>query len=188
VSTKVTAAGGAYAAQLPLPHGCAVGAQVTVTVKWVGSSTFLKGSVSTSSDVTSPATHPQGLPTAFSTFHGHGQSVDNLFLVRPHQIILDSADGGRLEIHWAHWTSRGASGTGVAHPDHGRYPVTIQASHPIDGTFACLSVVSHGHGRRYDDRLGLGKIFGNTFAWIRVGLLHKRGSGAIPWPRPGCPA
>jgi hypothetical protein len=64
----------------------------------------------------------------------------------------------------------------------------VRASHLLRGRFACLTVTRAPGGGRRVRRYGLGRLGNSTFAWLHVAWLHRRASGATPWPRPGCPA
>jgi hypothetical protein len=108
------------------------------------------------------------------------------FKVRPRDVITDSADGGELVIHWQRWTSRTASGTGRAHPDHGSYPIKVQASQPVGGgytprVFTRLTVTGKLGGRWHRDRLGLGYLGGFSLTWINLRWMNNPASGSIPW-------
>jgi hypothetical protein len=108
-----------------------------------------------------------------------------VFRVRPREITIGPV---KLDLRWSSWTRRGAVATGTAHPVHGHYRVKVHAFHLLRGRFACLTVTrAPGAGRRAR-HYGLGRLGNSTFAWLHVAWLHRRASGATPWPRPGCPA
>ncbi len=181
---------GRFSGRLPLPRGCHAGATLILGARWPGSTTFATSHAVRTVRVSAPSRRGPRLPRLFSRIaHRHGRFHD-LFTVRPRTILIGST---QLTLRWTRWTRRAAVATGVARPAHGhRYPVTVRADHAIAATFACLRVTrgtgTGDGGRARVARYGLGRLGHSTFAWLAVGWLHRRASGARPWPRPGCPA
>jgi hypothetical protein len=123
------------------------------------------------------------LPKLLSTTNGNNIG---LFKVRPRDVIVDSADGGELVIHWQRWTGRTASGTGRAYPDHGSYPIKVQASRPLGGgytprVFTRLTITGELDGRWHRDPMGLGYLSGYSLAWIGLSWMNNPASGSVPW-------
>ena len=118
-------------------------------------------------------------PRMFTTINSSGNGV---FKVRPHSVVTDSADGGELDIHWTRWTATSAAGSGTSHPDHGSYPIRVQASRVIDGYFTRLTVWFKQGSSWRRDRLGLGYLGGISLAWINLTWMRDPQSGSTPWP------
>jgi hypothetical protein len=109
---------------------------------------------------------------------------NNTFKVKPPTIILDSADGGEITIHWTKWTSTVALGTGTAHPDHGSFPVQIRADYPADGDFTYLRLTHNLSGGPYTNVLVLTYSTDgyNDVSWERQDFVETDGCGCSPWP------
>jgi hypothetical protein len=123
-----------------------------------------------------------GLPRLYSTSVLHGETVVNVFKVRPRIAVTDSADGGELVIHWRSWTATRAVGTGRAHPDHGSYPISVTASRPVSGYFTRLTVTGKTGAVWHPDPLGLGYLGGISLTWINLSWMNNPESGSTPWP------
>lgn len=127
------------------------------------------------------AANARSLPRIYSTVARHGEQFSNVFAVRPHEIVVDSADGGELKIRWTSWTSTSASGYGRAFPDHGSYPIIVSASDVIAGQFTHLTVKTTGRGHNYGpDRLELATD-GTVLTWARISRVENSESGLTAW-------
>jgi hypothetical protein len=105
-------------------------------------------------------------PTLFRTLTNHGQTISPVFSVRPRTVVVDSADGGELVIHWTEWTQEAASGFGTAHPDHGVYPIRVRATDPEAGTFLRFKITGRLDGRWRADQLVLASLLDEP-TWAR---------------------
>jgi hypothetical protein len=124
-----------------------------------------------------------GLPRLFSNSVLHGETVSNVFSVRPRSIVVDSADGGELAIHWTQWTDTSASGHGTAHPDHGTYPIAVRVEDVIDGKFTRLTIMAKIGGKAYPpDRMVLADDGTQLLLWADLDWVHNPESGFSPWP------
>jgi hypothetical protein len=179
-----SAAGGHFSGHLPLPRLCIAQDRVNVAAFWAGSPEYRRGEAIGRRDV-DPAGRRASKPLLFSRIVRVGRRYRDVFRVRPREITVGPV---KLEVRWKHWTAREAVATGIAHPVHGRYRVAVRAFRPIRGRFACLTVTRTADARRRTRRYGLGRLGTSTFAWLHARWLHRRASGATPWPRPGCPA
>jgi hypothetical protein len=138
--------------------------------------------LATSVSTASPGARAASLPRIFSTIKLQGEAVINLFPVRPHDIVVDSADGGELVIHWTQWTSSNAYGSGRAHPDHGSYAIKVHAFDNIGGYFTRLTITSNTPAvgvRR--DRMVLCTDDGQSLSWIEWDWAHNPESGFHVW-------
>jgi hypothetical protein len=179
-----SAAGGRFTGHLPLPRLCIAHDRINVAAFWAGSPDYRRGETIDKAIVDS-AGRRTSKPLLFSRIVRVGRRYRDVFRVRPQEITVGPV---KLEVRWKRWTAREAVATGIAHPVHGHYPVSVRVFHPIRGRFACLTVArTAGAGRRVR-RYGLGRLGNSTFAWLHVRWLHRRASGATPWPRPGCSA
>ena len=128
-----------------------------------------------------PAANAKSLPRIYSTVAQHGEQFSNVFAVRPREIIVDSADGGELKIRWTSWTSTSASGYGRAFPDHGSYPIAVNASDVIAGQLTHLTIKATGPGHNYGpDRLELATD-GTMLTWARISWVENPESGLMRW-------
>jgi len=178
------AAHGRFTGHLPLPRLCLAHDRINVAAYWAGSPDYGRGKA-IGRAVVDRAARPASEPLLFSRIVRVRHRYHPVFRTRPREIVVGPV---KLALRWTHWTEREAQATGIAHPDHGRYRVSVRAYHPLRGRFACLTVTrAAGAGRRVR-RYGLGRLGNSTFAWLHVRWLHRRASGATPWPRPGCPA
>lgn len=179
-----TASRGRFRGRLPLPRLCIAHDHITVRVRWAGSPGYAPGRTAGRA-IVDRARSRRTLPLLFGRIVRVGHRFHDLFRVRPRRITVGTTE---LRVRWATWTRREGRGAGVARPEHGSYRVTVRAFHALRGRFTCLIVTrgrgAHRHARRY----GLGRLGPSTFAWLPAGWLHRRASGARPWPRPGCPA
>jgi hypothetical protein len=66
------------------------------------------------------------------------------FAVKPKLLVMDSADGGELQVTWTTWNGTIALGHGTSHPDHGSYPIVVKLSDPEWGTFQRLTITFQG--------------------------------------------
>lgn len=182
-SGSASARSGRFTAHFGLPLGCDAGARLVVRARWAGTAAFAVGHATRTATVTAGRA-PRAGPLLFSRIIRHRRRFHDVFLVRPRSIVIGEVT---LRIRWSRWTQRWARGRGVVREAHRRYPVTVRATRVIGHTFACLAVtrVSAGHART--TRYGLGRLGHSTYAWLSVDWLHRRASGARPWPRPGCP-
>ena len=180
-----TAARGRFSGRLALPRLCIAHDRIRVTVRWAGSPGYAPGRTVGSAIVDRARRRPRALPLLFGRIVRVGRRFRDVFRVRPPRITVGTTE---LRVRWATWTRREARGAGVARPEHGRYRVIVRAFHPLRGRFTCLVVTRGRGGHRHARRYGLGRLGPSTFAWLPAGWLHRRASGARPWPRPGCPA
>lgn len=182
---SATATRGRFTGRVGLPRLCIAHDPITVVAVWAGSRDYGSGRAVGRAVVDPAADRPAIEPLLFSRIVKRGSRFRDVFRVRPREITIGPA---RLDLHWRSWTRHGAVATGIAHPVHGHYRVRVHAFHLVRGRFACLTVTrAPGAGRRAR-RYGLGRLGNSTFAWVHVTWLHRRASGATPWPRPGCPA
>jgi hypothetical protein len=180
-----TASHGRFTAQLALPRLCLAHDRINVSADWAGSPAFTAATAVATAVVDPAAGRTPALPLLFSRIAKVGRRYRDVFEVRPRTIAVGPVE---LVVHWTKWTAQGGRGVGIAHPTHGTYRVAVHAFHPVRGRFACLTV-TRGTGMNPRARhYGLGRLGNVTFAWLHVGWLHRRASGATPWPRPGCPA
>lgn len=127
------------------------------------------------------AANARSLPRIYSTVARHGEQFSNVFAVRPHEIVVDSADGGELKIRWTSWTSTSASGYGRAFPDHGSYPIAVNASDVIAGQLTHLTIKTTGRGHNFGpDRLELA-TYGTGLTWAPISWVENPESGLMPW-------
>ena len=128
-----------------------------------------------------PAARAKSLPRIYSTIVQHGEQFSNVFAICPHEIVLDSADGGKLKIRWTSWTSTSASGRGRAFPDHGSYPIVVSVFDAIAGQFTRLTIKTTGRGHSYGpDRLELATD-GTMLTWAQISWVDNPESGLMPW-------
>jgi hypothetical protein len=99
--------------------------------------------------------------------HNKEKSFSPVFSIRPKVVIVNSADGGELVVHWTQWTKSSATGAGTAHPDHGSFPITIRASDPVHGRFMHLTITTETNGKTEVDHLHLTKVVGTALGWER---------------------
>lgn len=117
-----------------------------------------------------------GVPTAYEGAGVYG--------IRPRSIIVDSADGGELRVHWSRWSSTVASGAGKAYPDHGSFAITVTLRHVIRGTFTRLSIISDLSGRKHVDSMALAyqTSYPSAVSWLDVSWIRNPQSGNSFWP------
>lgn len=180
-----TATGGRFSGRLPLPRLCIAHDHITVTVAWPGNGGFGPGRTSGRAIVDPRPRRARRLPLLFARIVRVERRFRDVFGVRPRRMTVGPA---ALTLRWTSWTAREARGGGLARPAHGRYRVTVRAFHPVRGRFTCLTVTRGRNTHRHTRRYGLGRLGTSTFAWLPARWLHRRASGARPWPRPGCPA
>jgi hypothetical protein len=123
-----------------------------------------------------------GLPRLYNSVAMHGETFTDVFSVRPRSVVVDSADGGELVVHWTQWSHSRALGHGTAHPDHGTLPIKVQVGDPIDDDFTRLTVTFKVGGKwGRPDRLILA-YQGNILTWARLEDLHNPELGFTAWP------
>jgi hypothetical protein len=176
---------GRFTGRLSLPRLCIAHDPINVVATWAGSTQYGPGQAVGKAVVDPARRHSASAPLLFSRIIKVGRRHRDVFRVRPREIIVGPM---RLDVRWRRWTAQGALATGTAHPVHGRYRVSVHAFHLVRGRFACLTVTRTTAAGRRGHRYGLGRLGNSTFAWLQVTWLHRRASGATPWPRPGCPA
>ncbi len=179
-----TAAHGRFTGRLALPRLCIAHDPVRVVAAWAGSPQYASGQAVGKAVVDPASRHPAAEPLLFSRIIKIGRRHRDVFRVRPREITVAAL---RLDVRWKRWTARGAVATGTADPVRGHYRVSVHAFHLVRGRFACLTVTRTTAAGRRARRYGLGRLGNSTFAWLQVRWLHRRASGATPWPRPGCP-
>jgi hypothetical protein len=180
-----TVARGRFTARLALPRLCIAHDRISVSAAWAGSPAYTAAKTAATAVVDPAAGRTPPLPLLFSHIVKVGRRYSDVFAARPRTIAVGPVE---LVVHWRTWNARGGRGVGIAHPTHGTYRVAVRAFHPLRGRFACLTV-TRGSGTQLRARhYGLGRLGNATFAWLHVGWLHRRASGATPWPHPGCPA
>jgi hypothetical protein len=108
-------------------------------------------------------------------------SSGEIFSVRPHQIILSSAGGGLLVIHWLSWTNTSASGTGTSHPDHGESRIKVRLSDNSEGLFLRMTVSFRYHGKWVPEKLELAEQIGdsNFDQWAEPSWVNKTGESGL---------
>jgi hypothetical protein len=179
-----TAAHGRFTGRLALPRLCIAHDPVSVVAAWAGSTQYGSGEAIGKAVVDPARGHSASKPLLFSRIVKVGRRHRDVFRVRPREITVGAV---RLDVRWKRWTAHGALATGTADPVRGHYRVSVHAFHPVRGRFACLIVTRSTAAGRRAHRYGLGRLGNSTFAWLQVRWLHRRASGATPWPRPGCP-
>ncbi len=112
------------------------------------------------------------------------------YAVRPATIVLESAAGGELIIHWQTWSATAATGSGTSNPDHGVYPINVRLSEPKYGTFQAMSITTLAAGKTYHGqfKLSLAGPTSTIVLWSNASEL--RSSGAVNYDPPGdgsCP-
>jgi hypothetical protein len=178
------AAHGRFTGRLSLPRLCIAHDPVSVVADWAGSPQYGPGQVAGKAVVDPARRHSAAEPLLFSRIIKIGRRHRDVFRVRPREVTVGAV---RLDVRWKRWTTRGAVATGTADPVRGHYRVSVHAFHLVRGRFACLTVTRSTATGRRARRYGLGRLGNSTFAWLQVKWLHRRASGATPWPRPGCP-
>jgi hypothetical protein len=181
---RATAAHGRFTGKLTLPRLCIAHDPVSVVAAWAGSAQYASGQAVGKAVVDPARGHTASRPLLFSRIVKVGRRHRDVFRVRPREITVGAL---RLDVRWKRWTTHGAVAAGTADPVRGHYRVSVHAFHPVRGRFACLTVTRTTAAGSRVHRYGLGRLGNSTFAWLQVRWLHRRASGATPWPRPGCP-
>jgi hypothetical protein len=123
----------------------------------------------------------QGPARAASLPRAYAGGASQTFSVRPHRIILSSAEGGLLTIHWSSWTNDEATGTGTSQPDHGETQIKVHLSDTSEGLFLHMTVSFRYHGRWVPEHLELAEMIGDSSfdEWAPPSWVHKTGESGL---------
>lgn len=123
----------------------------------------------------------QASASARATFLPRAYTGGKSFSVRPHHILLSSAEGGLLVIHWSTWTSDQATGTGTSYPDHGHSQIKVQLSDNSEHLFLHMTVSFRYHGKWDPERLELAEQIGdsNFDQWATPSWVNKTGESGL---------